>query len=33
MSDRIGVVLLHRGDPATPDEAKTWLKTAYERDA
>jgi ferrochelatase len=25
----IGVVLLHRGDPGTPEEAKGWLKTAY----
>jgi ferrochelatase len=29
MSDRVGVVLLHRGDPSTPDDAKGWLKTAY----
>lgn len=29
MSDRVGVVLLHRGDPATPEDAKGWLKTAY----
>ena len=29
MSERVGVVLLHRGDPSTPDDAKTWLKTAY----
>ncbi len=25
----IGIVLLHRGDPATPEDAKGWLKTAY----
>ncbi|MBS1152530.1 MAG: hypothetical protein H6Q89_4228, partial [Myxococcaceae bacterium] len=25
----IGVVLLHRGDPSSPEEAKGWLKTAY----
>ena len=25
----IGIVLLHRGDPATPEEAKGWLKIAY----
>ncbi len=29
VSDRIGIVLLHRGDPATPDDAQPWLKTAY----
>lgn len=29
MNDRIGVVLLHRGDPATSEAAKGWLKTAY----
>ena len=29
MSERVGVVLLHRGDPATPADAKGWLKTAY----
>ena len=29
MSDRIGIVLLHRGDPATPQDARGWLKTAY----
>jgi protoporphyrin/coproporphyrin ferrochelatase len=25
----IGVVLLHRGDPSTPEEAGAWLKAAY----
>ena len=29
VSDRVGIVLLHRGDPATPEDAKGWLKTAY----
>ncbi len=29
MSPTIGVVLLHRGDPSSPEEAKVWLKTAY----
>ena len=29
MSERIGVVLLHRGDPATPADARAWLKSAY----
>ena len=24
----IGIVLLHRGDPATPEDAKAWLKPA-----
>ena len=29
MSERIGVVLLHRGDPGSPEETQQWLKTAY----
>ena len=29
MTERIGVVLLHRGDPGSPEEAQQWLKTAY----
>ncbi len=29
MTERVGVVLLHRGDPATPEESRAWLKMTY----